>query len=456
MKNRPNILFINTDQFRFDYMGCAGADFVNTPNIDRIAERGVRFRYCYSNSPLCAPARIGLATGMHPQRIGAVDNSSYLLPGQTTYYQRLRDAGYRVGAVGKLDLAKPDEFNGRRGDRPCLYQWGFTHPVEIEGKVHSLHHSHPHGPYGFWLKKQGLWEEYRRHAVNNWNEPDKWVTPTPLPAATFLDSFQGMKALEWLDNVGEDYPWHLFVTFSGPHVPHDPPQEFADRYEGRTMPPAVPVPEWDPRPDREDQKLNPDFIQQCRRMYCAYIELIDHWIGRILDKLEREKRLANTYIFFSADHGEMLGDLGRFAKKYLYEPSAHIPLLAAGPGVPQGKISDALVELIDLNATICDVAGLPPRPAADARSFRKTLERPDAGHREEAVSEFGGSRSARTGRYKLILNEGSFAELYDLQHDPHEQNNVYEKMESENPELIHNLERRLINHYQTSPYGPPR
>ncbi len=342
---KPNVLFISADQFRFDYMGCAGADFLNTPNLDRIASRGIRFNNCYSNSPLCVPARIGLATGMHPRRIGAVDNSSYLRPEQITYYQRMRDDGYRVGAVGKLDLAKPDSFNGRNGDRPCVYQWGFTHPVEIEGKEHSLHHPHPHGPYGFWLQEQGMWGKYREFVVENWKEPDRWITPSPLPTDTFLDSYQGMKALEWLDNVREDYPWHLFLSFSGPHQPHDPPLEFADRYKGKALPPAVPIPEWDPRPNPEDPKLNHEFIQQCRRMYCAYIELIDHWIGRVLDKMEAEGRLENTYVFFSADHGEMLGDLGRFKKKVLYEPSAHVPLLVAGPGVPRGEVSNALVEL---------------------------------------------------------------------------------------------------------------
>ena len=132
---RPNILFIMSDQHRHDYVGCAGAKFIRTPNLDSLAARGVRFTQCCSNAPLCTPARIGLASGLQPSRLGSLDNESFLPRSVTTYYQRLRDAGYRVGCVGKLDLAKPDEYNGRDGDRPCVFGWGFTNPEEIEGKM---------------------------------------------------------------------------------------------------------------------------------------------------------------------------------------------------------------------------------------------------------------------------------------------------------------------------------
>src|SRR5689334_2809485 len=133
MAGRPNILYLMADQHRHDYLGCAGAEFVRTPHIDSLAARGVRFRYCCTNAPVCAPARIGLATGLQPSRLGALDNQCFLPPGVPTFYQRLRDGGYRVGCVGKLDLAKPDPYNGRYGDRPAVFAWGFTHPEECEG-----------------------------------------------------------------------------------------------------------------------------------------------------------------------------------------------------------------------------------------------------------------------------------------------------------------------------------
>ena len=148
---QPNLLFIMTDQFRHDYFGAARAGFVHTPHLDRIAARGVRFTQCTTNAPVCAPARIGLASGLQPSRLGALDNQSFLPRRVLPYYRRLRDHGYRVGCVGKLDLAKPDGYNGRHGDRPVVYSWGFTHPEEDEGKMHAGKSPSPRGPYGFWL-----------------------------------------------------------------------------------------------------------------------------------------------------------------------------------------------------------------------------------------------------------------------------------------------------------------
>ena len=131
---RPNILFIMDDQHRHDYLGAAGADFLRTPNLDRLAAAGVRFTQCTTNAPVCAPARIGLASGLQPSRLGCLDNSGWLPSGTTTYYQRLRDAGYRVGCVGKLDLRKSDGYNGRYGDRPYAYSWGFNPSRGMRGQ----------------------------------------------------------------------------------------------------------------------------------------------------------------------------------------------------------------------------------------------------------------------------------------------------------------------------------
>ncbi len=136
MSKKPNVLFIMDDQHRFDYLGCGGAGFVNTPNLDRLAARGVRFTHTFTNAPVCAPARVALATGLQAHRFGGRDNAVFLPSSRTTYYQRLRDAGYRVGCVGKLDLAKPDHDNSD-GARPACFSWGFTHPLECEGKMHA-------------------------------------------------------------------------------------------------------------------------------------------------------------------------------------------------------------------------------------------------------------------------------------------------------------------------------
>ncbi len=237
---RPNVLFIMSDQHRHDYMGAAGASFLRTPNLDRLAARGVRFTRCTTNSPVCAPARIGLASGLQPVRLGALDNNAFLPFSTRTYYQRLRDSGYRVGCVGKLDLAKPASYNGRHGDRPCLYGWGFTHPEECEGKMHAGMHDEPMGPYGFRLREHGLYrafrQDYARRAREGWSTA---CWDSVLPTEHFEDAYIGRRAAEWIEAVPDDFPWHYFVSFVGPHDPFDPPTEYADLYRDSPMPPPV-------------------------------------------------------------------------------------------------------------------------------------------------------------------------------------------------------------------------
>src|SRR6056297_3962727 len=240
-KRQPNFLFIMDDQHRFDYLGCAGGDFIRTPNIDRIAEGGMRFQNCFFNAPLCAPARIGLAAGLQPARMGALSNNAFLPRSKTTYYQRLRDAGYRVGSIGKLDLAKAAKYTGRYGDRPCNYMWGFTHPEECEGKMHAGSSPSPLGPYTYYLKNKDLledfYEDYRRRGRGGWNIGVS--EDSVLPLEDFEDCYIGRKGAEWIKNIPDDFPFHLFVSFVGPHDPFDPPEEYAEHYRSAEMPARI-------------------------------------------------------------------------------------------------------------------------------------------------------------------------------------------------------------------------
>jgi len=441
--SRPNILFIMDDQHRHDFLGSAGASFLATPTLDRLARLGVRFTRCATNCPVCAPARIGLAAGMQPSRLGSLSNSSYLPRSVTTYYQRLRDSGYRVGCVGKLDLAKPDHYNGRHGDRPCVYGWGFTHPEECEGKMHAGSRPEPIGPYTFYLRERGLLQRF--HEDYQFRRSRKWIKDAShdsvLPADAFEDAWIGRRAAEWIANVPDDFPWHYFVSFVGPHDPFDPPTEYADRYRDAEMPPAIP-PQMDGKPGWvriRDRGLEPTEVAVTRRQYCATIELIDDHIGMILDALERRGMMENTYIVFSSDHGEMLGDHGLYTKSVPYEAALRVPLIVAGPGLEGGRVSDALIELIDVNPTICELAGLPPQENIDALSFAPVL-RGDAGeHRSETVAAIRNFRLIRTERWKLIENYNDLVELYDLREDPGETRNVA----AEHPDIVRRLGRRL-------------
>lgn len=441
---KPNVLFIMADQWRGDWLGCVGADFLRTPNIDRLAGRGVIMRRCYSNAPICAPARIGLATGLQPVRLGALGNDAYLPARVPTIYQRFRDHGYKVGCVGKLDLAKPDEFNGLQGDRPCVFGWGFTHPEECEGKMHAGRGTpgKPLGPYGQFLNERGLLqqfhEDYQKRSRLSYVGASH---DSVLPTDAFEDVYIGRRAAEWIGKQDGDFPWHYFVSFVGPHNPFDPPTEYADRWRDAEVPAPNPPratnkPEWILHRDRH---IEDDLTLKARRQYAAAIEVIDDMVGEILDALERSGQADNTYIVFTSDHGEMLGDHGLWTKVVPYEASSNVPCIVTGPGIEGGRTSEALNELIDLGATVCDLAGIGEMENVDARSFAPLLRGLADTHRDDVVSVLKPYQSLRTDRYKVVQSADVISvELYDLQEDPWEQNNIAE----ENPELTRQLVRR--------------
>ena len=454
-RSRPNILFIMDDQHRFDWLGCAGADWVNTPNIDRLAQHGVRFTNCYTNAPVCAPARIALATGKQITRVGAMGNNAYLPLSAETYYQRLRNDNYYVGCVGKLDLAKPDGYNGVNGDRPLAYAWGFTHPVECEGKMHAGQWGGKvHGPYTAYLHERGqlnaFCADYEQRMRKGWSIDTR---DSVLATEDFEDAYIGRRAAQWIDEIPKDYPWHLFVSFVGPHDPFDPPTEYADRYREAPMPEPIPSaeengdkPEWVRRmaESRAKQGRTPEQIAEARRQYSAAVEQLDDEVGRILDALERSGQADNTYVIFTSDHGEMLGDHGLYTKSVPYESASHVPLIVAGPGITGGRTCDTMVELIDLSATICEMADVAPPHGMDARSIMPVLRGDSDRHRDEAVSMLNHFRSICDGRYKLVQHVNAGGELFDLAQDPAEQTNLIADLPDEAGRLGKRLGQRLL------------
>jgi len=449
----PNMLFIMADQHRHDHLGAAGADFVRTPHLDALARRGAHFAQCSTNAPVCAPARIALATGMQAVRTGCLDNNCYLPAEVPTVYQRLRDRGYRVGCVGKLDLAKPDPYNGRYGDRPRVFGWGFTHPEECEGKMHAGSSATPIGPYTHHLAERGLLqafhEDYQKRGREGWVE-SCW--DSVLPTDAFEDAYIGRRSTEWIDQIPDDYPWHMFVSFVGPHDPFDPPAEYGQKYRDAAMPPAI-VDDLQGKPAwvaSRSRGLSPEQVAITRRQYCAAIELIDDQVGSLIAALERRGWLDNTYVFYTSDHGEMLGDHGLYTKSLPYEGSLRVPLIAAGPGIEPRPTSQALVELIDLNPTVCELAGLDRQPGIDGQSLGPVLRGEAKVHRSETVSGLRGFRCVRTAEHKLIESSTQGRELYDLVADPDELVNVADQ----HPQWGDDLARRLRQRFSWDPVSP--
>ncbi len=447
MSKQPNILFVLTDQQRWDYVGYAGGP-PRTPNIDRIAARGVAFNHCYTSCPICAPARIALAAGMQAGRIASNSNDSYLHRSTTTYYQRLRDYGYRVGAVGKLDLAKTGGPPGLAGDLPRNYVWGFTHPVETEGKWAAGTRPTAFGPYTKLLEDRGLQaklhEDYRYRSSVSFPEASY---PSILPDELFADTWIGQRSVQWLEEIPRDAPWHLFVSFVGPHDPFDPPAKYVEPYENMDMPPAIDAdltgkPAWLGASGHYDPAEAED-VAKARRHYCGAIEAIDDQVGFILQALEARGELDNTYIIFSSDHGENLGDHGTWEKQLAYDPSIRVPLAVAGPGIEGGRTSDAMIELIDINPLICAMAGLPPQENLDARDFSPVLRSQTHEHRDFIYTMMPRFHCVRTRRHKFVNNMNDIDELYDMQDDPEELHNIAETDPDTAGELRRLLKRRI-------------
>jgi len=456
MPVRPNILFIMDDQHRHDFLGCAGADFIQTPHIDSLAERGMVFTHCCTNAPVCGPARIALATGLLPTRTGTVSNHTSFMPLSTpNHYRHFRDNGYRVEVVGRHDLAKPGAPGSVYGTRPLNASYGFTRALEIDGIMSSALKAAKQGatgPYTSHLQEAGLLDAFRADYVERSGKG--WIIGAshdwPLAEEHHPDVFTCRRAVERIENIEDDYPWYMLVSFHSPHDPYAPPSRLGDQYRDADIPDPIP-PNMEGRPrrirDRYERLYShatAEDIRVARRQYCAKVALIDEQVGRLMDALAARGVLDSTIVVFASDHGDHVGDHGLFIKHTAYEPSLRVPLVISGPTINAGR-SDALVELFDLNPTLVELAGLAPQPNLDARSFAPLLRGESGTHRPHCFACEDGYRAVRTPEHKYIETLNDTPELYDLAADPGERFNIL----GEQPKRVTEL-RQVMLHRMTS------
>jgi len=429
----PNILMIMSDQHRSDWLGCAGARWLKTPNIDRLAARGFRFTKAACNSPVCAPSRSSLASGLRASTVGVLSNDDLYPLDVPTYYQALRAGGYRVGCIGKTDLHKRDHWEGAHGDRPIMYHLGFTEPKETEGKMSAARYA-PQAvcPYTRHLVDRGLAQVLKEDYAKR--RPVWFSGDSALPLDAYHDYYIGREAIRYLNNVDDEAPWHYFVSFVGPHNPWDAPREYSKRYKASEMPVdrtvsdpmlAKPIKHVN-RKNRQSEGLTEQALAGAMLHYSAMISLIDDYVGRFLEVLKERSILDETVIIYCSDHGEMMGDHGLFAKSVFYESALRVPIIISGPAIRTG-VSDALVQLSDLAPTILDMAGLNTSFHTQARSLLPLLQGEEMEPRAAQISELRDSRMIFDGRYKFVENDGDRDELYDLQQDPKELENLADK-----------------------------
>ncbi len=430
MASKPNILVLMSDQHRADAMGCASDGEVQTPNLDELAAKGVRFGRAYCQGPLCMPARASFLTGKYVREHGVFDNNRELPPETPTFLHALRDEGYHNACFGKMHLyVQPGVTDvSQRADR--MQGFGFDELHESGGKGAS---ARIRSEFTEDLEKRGLFEAYREHFRAHRGVP-AWATiPFELPLEVYPDTWLGNRVASWIDAYERDEPFFAWVGFPGPHSPWDTPSAYVERYANvdvtprETLPPEEPESEayqkfMGPRlRDSDHETLTAERIAAVRRAYLGNVTIIDEAVGAIVAALDRRGMLENTLVIYTADHGEMLGEHGLLAKRVFYEPSVRVPLIVRAPGGGGGTVQDGIVQHVDVTQAILSAAGA----GHGADDSGRRLLRGEATSKA-AYSENLGFATAITERWKLIAHEesGEAVALFDLETDPLENHNL--------------------------------
>ncbi|HQR36699.1 MAG TPA: sulfatase [Blastocatellia bacterium] len=419
-----NILFISTDDMNND-LGCYGHPLVKSPNIDRLASRGVMFDRAYCQYPLCSPSRSSLMTGLRPDTTQVFDLQKHfrsVLPDVVTMPQLFMKNGYFAARVGKIyHYGNPGQIGTDGLDDP--QSWNLVvNPRGVDKDEEKVLTNY--------TPKRGLGSSLSYYISP---EPDEAHTDGKVAAET-------IKLLE----ANKDRPFFIAAGFYRPHCPYIAPKKYFDLYPlEKIAAPKFSPDEWKTIPNpalwikEAHFGTTPDQQREAIRAYYASISFVDANVGRLMVALEWLKLMDNTIVIFWSDHGYLLGQHGQWMKETLFEGSARNPLIVAGPGIAKGKVAARPVELVDLYPTLADWCGFADAPKNLAgRSLRPLLTNPKAKWDKPAVTQTqrGSGQSLvkgyslRTERWRYTeWDEGrKGAELYDEPNDPNEMNNLAE------------------------------
>ncbi|MFC1502568.1 sulfatase-like hydrolase/transferase [bacterium] len=404
---KPNILFLFTDDQQFDTIQALNNPDIITPNMDRLAERGISFTRAHimggTSGAVCMPSRAMLLTGrtlFHLEKRGAtIPDNHVMLP------ELLRQEGYQTFGTGKW-------HNGKRAFARC-----FTHGGKIFFGGMSNHLKVPvydFDPDGEYPKERKYWED------------------------TFSSELFSNEAIRFLENNTADNPFFMYVSYTAPHDPRMAPQSFLELYDPKTI--SLPdnfLPEH-PFDNGEmrirDEKLapwprTPEIVQEHIAAYYAMISHLDHQIGRVLDALEKSGKADNTIIVFASDNGLAVGRHGLLGKQNLYDHSVRVPLIMSGPGIPQGKTADTLCYLLDIYPTLCEYLNLEKPLSVEGKSLAPVLKRRDGKIRDSLFLAYTKlQRGVRTDDdWKLIkymVKGQEMTQLFNVRNDPQEMHNL--------------------------------
>ena len=428
LKFMYNILFLMTDQQRWDAMGSSGG-WVNTPNLDRIAAEGTRFSCCVTTSPICVPARVTLATGQYPHNNGVWNHMPYTVPAESnSWIREIRNLGYRTSLFGKTHL-HPHGGTDLREKEDLLHAYGLDDVDEIGGpRASTTGMSHM---VAIWQEK-GLLQSYQDDFKERAATKPYLVRPSVLPFELYYDTYVGQQAKSYLSSYDRDESWFCWVSWGGPHQPWDTPEPYASMYEPASMPPPASHEPGASRPqgqvDRMMANNSPAFeegeVGALRADYAGSVSLIDEQIGEILDVIEARGELDSTIIAFTSDHGEMNGDHGLIAKSNFYDGAVRVPMIVRTPSADNSDIvNNSPVELVDLGPTLVELAGGELEYQQFGKSLMGALD--GSQHREDALSEIGGEFMLMTDEWKIGINrQGETYMLFNRKDDPNEERNL--------------------------------
>jgi len=442
-KELPNILWICTDQQRYDTIHSLGNSYIHTPNLDRLCREGVAFTKTYCQSPVCTPSRASFLTGLYPSAVHVNQNGNEHFNEKAKLITAiLSDVGYDCGLSGKLHLSSA--FLGiEQRVRDGYREFHYSHDPYRDAEKGEQ--------YTQWLIGKGISLEdiFEKGETRKFRGYKKNI-PVELHQTVWCTD----RAIEFIKEKRED-PWLFSLNIFDPHPPFDAPDEYKNRY----IPSQLPDPIFSENDLITQQNLRGIFHQSAQAVkrpdekskeiiasYYGMIELIDEQVGRLIEVLEETGQRENTIIIFTSDHGEMLGDHGLLLKGCrFYEGAVRVPLIISCPGrFGKGVVCSELVELTDIAPTLAEVAGIKLNKS-HGKSLIPLLEQNESTerHREfvrceyyDALNPYAPDRTHLhvpayatmffDGRYKLITYHGhEFGELYDLETDPDEFNNLW-------------------------------
>ncbi|HWD58211.1 MAG TPA: sulfatase-like hydrolase/transferase [Stellaceae bacterium] len=410
-----NVLFILSDEHSRRVLGCYGHTMIETPHLDALAARGVRFSDAYCNSPICVPSRASLATGRYVHDIRFWDNGIPYDGSVPSWHHRLKQAGHECVSIGKLHFRSLDDDNG------------FTE------EVMPLHVVEGIGDPAGWLREPLV---ERRAALR--------LARDAGPGDSDYQGYDGRitdAAVDWIKARAASRggkPWALFVSLVCPHFPLIARPEWYGRYSLDKVPtPALYNPkEWPDHPYvraiRECQVYqkgfaeHPGSLQRALAAYFGLVSYVDHNIGRLVAALAEAGLTDSTRILYSSDHGDNLGTRGLWGKSTMYEESAGVPMIIAGPELPQGQVCREPVSLVDCFPTVLAWAGITPDPAdrnlpgVALHAVARTAPKRTVLCEYHAAGSATGAFLIRKGTFKYVYYAGMPAQLFDLDADPQE------------------------------------